>query len=198
MLYFKKIKNIGSAVSYKNRFLIFKRSARAQFIGLFLNKGCKLTTLKIINNTYLLFLHNFHQLNISNEFLQYFNTSGLDMGEFINLYNSFYLFRDWGRAIIWRIEENLPMIKVISKKLKKKKAKKKKKKKKFVLEYKYIKKGQRFQVALRWLSLLTKITSNKLMISLFKMFIPFIINPRQTKYVILKKKIYTSLLLSIQ
>lgn len=90
------------------------------------------------------------------------------------------------------------MIKVISKKLKKKKAKKKKKKKKFVLEYKYIKKGQRFQVALRWLSLLTKITSNKLMISLFKMFIPFIINPRQTKYVILKKKIYTSLLLSIQ
>jgi hypothetical protein len=47
------------------------------------------------------------------------------------------------------MQENLPMIKVVSKKKKKKKKKKTKKKKKYSLEYKYITNSKRFQVGLR-------------------------------------------------
>ena len=168
-----------------------------QFIGLFLNKGFRIRALKILNVVYLQFLYNFHKLDVRKVFFDFFNTTNLDMGEFINLYNAFPLFTDWSKALIWRIEENLPMIKVISKK-KNIKKKKKKKRKKFLLEYRYIKNNYRFQVALRWLSLIIKTSSNKLYLGILKAFIPFIINPKQSKFVILKKKIYKSLLLSIQ
>lgn len=197
LLYFKKIKHAASAISHKNRFLIMKRSARFQFVGLFINNGCRLRTLKLINTVYRFFLYKFHDLDI---FWKYSNLIGFDksaMGEFINLYNTYLLFKDWSRALIWRLEENLPMIKVISKKNNLKK-KKKKKKKKFILEYKYIKKGARFQIALRWVALLTKINNRKLIDGLSKVFINFIIDPKQSQYVGLKRKIYSNLLTQLQ
>ena len=195
MFYFKKIKMIGSAISYKNRFLVLKRSSRYQFTGLFLNKGNRLKTFKLINYVYWTFLKKFHTLNISTYLNQIINNNNVNLvyGEFISLYNSFTLFKDWSRALIWRVEENTPIIKVISKKNKKKK-KKGIKRKKYELEFKYIKKKQRFQVALRWLSLLIKTNSKKLYIGFYNVFIPFLVSPKQSKYDILKKKIYTGIL----
>jgi hypothetical protein len=195
-LFFKKIEYVSSAIAYKNRFLLGKRSSKFQFIGLFLNKGYKIRTLKLINTVYLSFLHKYHGLTVIDAFSKYITIDNNEMGEFINLYNSFTLFKDWSRALIWRIEENLPVVKVISKKIKKKK-KKKKKRKMYTLEYKYIKKKYRFQTALRLLSLLVKIYSKKLIIGFFKVFIPFLINPSSSKFIYLKKKIYTGLLLSL-
>ena len=94
MLHFKKLKSISAAVSYKNRFLIYKRSSKLQFIGLFVNKGNKLKVVKLVNNVYLQFLHGFHLLCIKQPHLNFFSKSKLNMGEFINLYNSFLLFKD--------------------------------------------------------------------------------------------------------
>ena len=131
IFYFKKIKTISSAVSYKNRFLIVKRSSRYQFVGLFLNNGNRLRIFKLINYLYWTFLKKFHLLFIPpylNDIIN-INNNVLMFGEFISLYNSFTVFKDWSRALIWRIEENIPLIKIISKKNKKKKKKGKKKKK---------------------------------------------------------------------
>ena len=197
VLYFKKIKTISSAVSYKNRFLIYKRSSKFQFVGLFINKGLKLQILKLVNKIYLNFLYKFHNLNFDNYYLNNFEKINLSYGEYINLYNAFSLFKNWDRALIWRVEENLPLIKVISKKQQNKKKKKSKKKKKYILEFKYIKKKSRFQIALKWLSLLIKTTSNKIINGFVSVFLPFLINPNQSKYIILKKKIYSNILTTL-
>lgn len=92
MLYFKQINTVATAISYKNRFLINKRSCKHQFIGLTLNKGYKLNKLKMINKIYLNFLYFFHNLNTKHFTNLHYNN--IDMGEFINLYNSFYLFKN--------------------------------------------------------------------------------------------------------
>jgi hypothetical protein len=98
--------------------------------------------------------------------------------------------------LIWRIEENLPLIKVVYAK-KKIKKKKNKKIKKFTLRYLYIPQKFRFQVGLRLLSFLIKSVSSKLLTGLLKHFIIFLIDPSISQFNALKKKIYTQLLISL-
>jgi len=126
----RKIKHISSAVHYKNRFLLNKRSSKLQFIGLILNNGYKLRYLKTVNSSYKNFLYYFHSINVLSKYHKIFNSYDFNTDEFTTLYKSFSLFKDWSQVLAWRVEENLPLVKVITKKKKQKKKKKKKKKKK--------------------------------------------------------------------
>jgi hypothetical protein len=94
MLYFKKIESVASAVHYKNRFLINKRSCKNQLLGLLENDGKKINKLKLVNKIYLDFLREFHLLKTANNLYSYYKSIKIDFGEFINLYNLFYLFKN--------------------------------------------------------------------------------------------------------
>lgn len=120
---FKKLPTVSSAAAKHKKILSSLRSSKDHLLGFFINKGNKLKVLKQLSFVYLNFLRNFHGLNPMEYLETFLRLDSLDVGEFAKLYASYPLFRDFQRALHWRLNENLPLIKclVIKKKMKKKK-----------------------------------------------------------------------------
>lgn len=149
MLYFKQLSSISSAISYKNRFLLSRSSSSDRLVGLLTFKGRKLYSLRTVNFVYLSFLRAYNGLLIHQELNEMFGFSKKNFSEFNKLYETYSLFRDLKRALSWRINENLPVVKAISKIVDNKKKKKSNSLKKYTVEYRYIKERGRAQLAIR-------------------------------------------------
>ena len=172
------------------------RSSKDQLLGFFTNKGNKLQVLKQLSFVYLNFLRNFHGLNSSSYLESFFNLNSLDLGEFIKLYASYPLFRDFQRALHWRLNENLPLIKCLVIKKKMKKKKKILKKKKFIYTYRYVIFKNRQQIITRWVGMLSKIYNKKYIVGFHSSVIPFIVKPANTKIPQYRVKVYSGVLTS--
>jgi hypothetical protein len=122
------------------------------------------------------------------------NFQKYDFSEFKSLYDSYELFKDVNRAFLWRIEQNLPMVKPICKNVKTKKQKKSKLRKKYSVEYRYVLPAQRSAVCIRWLSLLVKIENLHILNSYGTILTSFLIEPESSKFAILKSKTYAGLI----
>lgn len=198
MLYFRKLITVSTAIAYKNRFLLCKRSTRHQLVGLLQYKGQAATLRRAVGMSYVFFLRFFRGIKLPEFFNDYYSRESMDLGEFSSLYASYALFRDLPRALGWRLQDSLPIIKAVSHKInmKKKKKKLKMKTRRFKIVYKYIYAERRQQVATRWLSLLIKTASIKLVHGLYKTLVPFIVKPSASKLPAVRRSVYSGLLAS--
>jgi len=99
MLYFRKLITVSTAISYKNRFLLYKRTAKHQLVGLLQYKGQRATMTRATGVCYVNFLRFFRGIQVSEFCKEYFNSETLDLGEFASLYASYALFKDLPRAL---------------------------------------------------------------------------------------------------
>lgn len=194
MLYFRRLITVSTAIAYKNRFLLAKRTTKHQLTGLLQYKGERITLFKAIGFCYTVFLRFFRGLKIDPKYSAFLNTDFLDLGEFASLFASYPLFRDFSRVLGWRLQDNLPIIKAVSHKINYKKKKKNLRKRKFKVVYKYIYAERRQQVATRWLSLILKTSSIKLTAGLYKTVIPFIVKPADSRLPKIRRSVYMGLL----
>jgi len=190
----RKLNLLSTAIAYKNRFIGLQSTVSSRMAGMFTLDGNKMRATKTFNLYYLYFLRAYNKVNVPSDFFISMNFQKYDFSEFKSLYDSYELFKDVNRAFLWRIEQNLPMVKPICKNIKTKKQKKSKLRKKYLVEYRYVIPTQRSAVCIRWLSLLVKIENLHVLNSYGTILTSFLIEPESSKFAILKSKTYAGLI----
>lgn len=190
----RKLNLLSTAIAYKNRFIGLQSTVSSRMAGMFTLDGNKMRATKTFNLYYLYFLRAYNKVNVPSDFLTSMNFQKYDFSEFKSLYDSYELFKDVNRAFLWRIEQNLPMVKPICKNVKTKKQKKSKLRKKYSVEYRYVLPAQRSAVCIRWLSLLVKIENLHILNSYGTILTSFLIEPESSKFAMLKSKTYAGLI----
>lgn len=190
----RKLDILSTAIAYKNRFIGLQSTVSSRMAGMFTLDGNKMRAIKTFNLYYLYFLRAYNNVNVPSDFFIALNFHKYDLSEFKSLYDSYELFKDVNRALLWRIDQNLPMVKPICKNIKIKKQKKNKLRKKYSVEYRYVIPSQRAAVCIRWLSLLVKIENLHILNSYGTILTSFLLAPELSKFAILKSKTYAGLI----
>lgn len=188
---------ISSCIKYKNRFLLGATSTTKNLAGLGCLSGKKLRIYKQYTGFYLNFLRDYNGLTVPTNIADDLNLKMLEFSEFDKLYNAYEMFKDVNRVILWRCQQNLPVVKFTCITVKKKKQKKTKKQKKYTVEFKHIKPSVRLAVAIRWLSLINRVITQNLFAGICQTVPEFIVYPTESRFYKLRKKVYSGFVNSV-
>lgn len=193
----RELSSVSSSISYRNRFIKYKRNYIDQLSGLIDSKGFQLRFKKKFDFIFLNFIRLFMGLNVQAGLVELFSFHEYDTSDFFKLFITYEYIKDLRRSLPLFLKDLAPIIKSVSTVFKQKKVKKKEKSpRKYKISYRYVKPQMRMQTLLRWLSLLVKVGDRSISKSFSRLLPSIFFDPENSKVSMVRSKVYSGLLAS--